>query len=209
MTTEIPDDWFETTARANFERAFLPSSNQPNLRYLQIGAFTGNASVWLMENVLTSPTSELHDVDPFDDGHSPELDGIDFEEVYRIYQERTKPWRLLHDPSEGGKLTLHRTTSYRFFTWVGFYNVKPFDFIYIDGDHSVINTLEDAVMAYRCLKPGGMLCFDDYTWQSKHGVYYEPTMAIDMVKVMYAGRLQVLRVGTQCWMKRVDAEVRR
>lgn len=197
---ELPDDWFETTARENFERAFLPSSNMPGLRYLQIGAFTGNASVWLLENVLTSPSSKLIDVDTWDGGGCAELDGIDWEEVEKLYQERTQKWQ------NTSQLIPYTTSSFNFLSsdiW------GPYDFIYIDGAHDVVSVLEDAVMAYRVLKPGGFMAFDDYTWQSKHGAMHEPTMAIDLIKIMYAEKLQVRRVDSQCWMQRVDAEVRR
>lgn len=194
-------EWFESTARKNFERAFLPASNQPMLRYLQIGAFAGDASVWLMENVLTNPSAMLVDVDTWEG--SPELDGYDMAEIERVYDERTEHWRA------EGRLIKVKYSSMEFFTEAITCDELPYDFIYIDGDHSTVGTLEDAVLAYRLLKPMGMICFDDYTWQSKDGALAEPTMAIDFVKVMYAGRLRVLRVGSQCWMQRVDSEIRR
>lgn len=200
---DATNSWFETTARRNFERAFLPVSNQPNLRYLQIGVYEGDASVWLMENVLTSPSSILYDVDTWDGGNSPEFDGINFQAVEDHYDRKTEHWRAT------GQIIKSKTSSIRFFADCIHNDEFPFDFIYIDGDHSTVGTLEDAVLAYRLLKPMGMICFDDYTWQSKHGALAEPTMAIDMVKVMYAGRLRVLRVGQQAWFQRVDAEVRR
>lgn len=200
--TNLPDDWFETTARENFERAFLPSSGRV-LRYLQIGAFTGNASVWLLENVLTNPDSLLVDVDTWDGGGSSELQGIDWAEVYRVYDKRTRQWQLT------GQLAPFRTSSYDYLANCFLSRREPFDFIYIDGAHDVVSVLEDAVMSYRVLKPGGLLCFDDYGWQSRDGLWGEPTMAVDMLKVLYAGRLKVLRTGGQCWMKRVDGEVRR
>lgn len=200
MASEIPDDWFETTARENFERAFLPATNRENLRYLQIGAFTGNASVWLLENVLTHPTSVLVDVDTWDGGSSWEMEGFNWDDIEALYDTRTRGWQ------SNDNLVKIKLSSYQFFTNFGAW--APYDFIYIDGAHDAVSVIEDAVMAYRVLKPGGLIAFDDYTWQSKYGMLYEPWPAIDAIKVLYAGRLQVLRVGEQCWMKRVDAEVR-
>jgi len=37
-----------------------------------------------------------------------------------------------------------------------------FDFIYIDGDHSSSQVLTDAVLAFRLLRTGGIMAFDDY-----------------------------------------------
>jgi predicted O-methyltransferase YrrM len=36
-----------------------------------------------------------------------------------------------------------------------------YDLIYIDGSHFPADVLEDAVLSWRLLKPGGMLIFDD------------------------------------------------
>ena len=39
-----------------------------------------------------------------------------------------------------------------------------FDIIYIDGNHEPEFVLEDAVLAFRKLKKGGYMIFDDYGW---------------------------------------------
>ena len=39
-----------------------------------------------------------------------------------------------------------------------------FDIIYIDGNHEPEYVLEDAVLSFRKLKPGGIIIFDDYTF---------------------------------------------
>jgi predicted O-methyltransferase YrrM len=39
-----------------------------------------------------------------------------------------------------------------------------FDFIYIDGSHMAQDVLCDAVLAFRLLRVGGVIVFDDYIW---------------------------------------------
>ena len=39
-----------------------------------------------------------------------------------------------------------------------------FDIIFIDADHEPHSVIEDAVLAFRKLKKGGILIFDDYEW---------------------------------------------
>lgn len=190
--------WFEITAKENFEAAFLPASNQPNLRYLQLGVFRGDASVWLLENVLTHPQSVLVDVDLWADS-SDELAGYNMIEVFADYQRRMIPHR--------GRVAWYRQPTLYFLTHhIELNHPKPlelFDFIYIDADHTAVATLESAVLSYRLLKPGGIMCFDDYLWKSKHGMFHEPQVAIDVFKMVYGDRMMVLNVGAQCWMKKV------
>ena len=42
--------------------------------------------------------------------------------------------------------------------------VPTFDFIYIDGSHYSKDVLEDAILAWRLTKPGGVIIFDDFNW---------------------------------------------
>ena len=37
-----------------------------------------------------------------------------------------------------------------------------YDFIYIDGGHSTVDVLEDAILSFRLAKPGAIIAFDDY-----------------------------------------------
>ena len=53
MQTKYPN-WFEMTARENFESQLMPLAGKFGLRFLQIGAFTGDATVWLVDNVLVT-----------------------------------------------------------------------------------------------------------------------------------------------------------
>jgi len=48
-----------------------------------------------------------------------------------------------------------------------------FDFIYIDGDHTAEGVLQDAVLAWRLLKAGGIMAFDDYLWEDPRGVEFQ------------------------------------
>jgi predicted O-methyltransferase YrrM len=39
-----------------------------------------------------------------------------------------------------------------------------FDMVYVDGGHSAPDVLADAVLAFRLLRVGGLMIFDDYLW---------------------------------------------
>jgi hypothetical protein len=43
---EYPN-WFKQIAQDNFEQFLTPLAGKPDLNFLQLGVFTGDASVWL------------------------------------------------------------------------------------------------------------------------------------------------------------------
>jgi len=44
-----------------------------------------------------------------------------------------------------------------------------FDWVYIDGDHSMAAVLADLGAWRRCVRGGGLLCGDDYRWRDEQG----------------------------------------
>ena len=66
MKTDNFPKWFYDNATVqDFENGLAEFKGKKNLKFLQIGVFTGNASAWLLENILTDPTSLLVDIDPW------------------------------------------------------------------------------------------------------------------------------------------------
>lgn len=192
--------WFETTALANFEDAFGAVKGRKDLRFLQLGVYEGDATVWLMENVLTDPSSKLYDVDTWDGGGGDEFADTNWHQVFGKYSLRTKHWR------ENGQLFVFKMTTFNFltdFATAEDAKMERFDFVYVDADHSAVSTLENGVLGYKVLKPGGILCFDDYMWRHKNGALYEPWLAVDLMKVIYYNRLWCLNTGSQCWFRKI------
>jgi predicted O-methyltransferase YrrM len=173
-------NWFAMYAQGYFERNLADLAGKPGLRFLQIGAYTGDATAWLFEHVLTAPNSTLTDVDTWqgsaEDLHEP----MDFVEVERIYDERTASLQ------QAKRLAKFKGTSQAYLRQAP---QLAFDFIYIDGAHTSYAVLNDAVHAYPCLRSGGLLAFDDYKWHSGHGRLAEPAVAIDAIADVYADRL--------------------
>jgi predicted O-methyltransferase YrrM len=132
--------------------SFVPNDNKPK-RYLEIGAFYGANVISVAQSYASHNDSSLTVIDPWIDyDEYPEYKG----QQSGIYDAFLKNTEHIKD-----KLTIHR----------GFSNeVLPslednsFDIIYIDGNHEPEFVLEDAVLAFRKLKVGGYLIFDDYGW---------------------------------------------
>ena len=187
---EYPN-WFNgSDARLNFEKHLKPLAGQP-MQCLQIGAFTGDASVWLAENVLTHAESRLTDVDTWEGSDEKAHHEMDFQDVFKVYLEKTEPYK---------NIIVHRKTSDDFFH----VNQKKFDFIYIDGDHTAFGVMKDAINSYNCLNVGGILAFDDYRWSEGKGNFYDPRPAIDGFMHMVGDRFQVVDVNWQVWLKKIS-----
>lgn len=195
MSGDVPyPNWFAQYADRFFARHLAAYAGRSALRFLQIGAYTGDATTWLFENVLTADNAILTDVDTWrgsDD--APGYEQIDMGHVERIYDDRTALVRA------SGRLIKYKGTSESFF------DSQPageFDFIYIDGDHTSYGVLNDAVRAYPLLRAGGLLAFDDYMWSSGKGRLFDPAPAIDSVADVYANRLEKLEIGLQAWFRK-------
>ncbi|MFM7599201.1 MAG: class I SAM-dependent methyltransferase [Actinomycetota bacterium] len=185
-------NWFEDVARRNFEICLIPTFAHRSVRCLQIGVYAGDASLWLLDHVLGNSDSVLVDVDHWLGSDEPDLNETDWRAVEALYDARTLASR------ESGTIVKYKGSSDSFFKS----NEESFDFIYIDGDHSAHQVLKDAVAGYECLNSGGIIAFDDYLWTSSLGPLHQPAMAVDAFGAIYAGKVELLHQGYQCWFRR-------
>lgn len=182
-------NWFEGQ-RYNFEEQLTRFKGLPDLRFLQIGAYTGDASEWLLTNILTDPSSILLDVDTWEGSDELEHKSIAFSEVYEFYKKRMEPYsnvRSLRNNSDNF-LTANKERN------------NLFDFIYIDGDHTADQVARDAENAWKLLKSGGIIAFDDYQWGQDVHPSLRPKLAIDQFMGEKQGEYEVLVNSYQMWL---------
>lgn len=186
--TEYPN-WF-VGQQYNFENNLSEFKGKPNLKFLQIGVFTGDASIWLCENILTDKTSWLYDVDTWAGSDETEHEPLNFDKVFEFYEERIGAL----------KSTVRlRMTSDEYFAGN---NTIKFDFIYIDGDHTSHQVTKDADNAWKLLKPNGIMAFDDYMWGQDMPPELTPRPAIDRFLAKYTGEYELLTKEYQVWIKK-------
>jgi hypothetical protein len=129
---------------------FVPQTPGP-IRYLEIGVLCGNNVLSVERLYAQHPDSVLVCVDPWMDyGEYPEYKGK-ITTYYDMFCENTE--------GIAQKLDVRRDFSHRVLPTL---EDESFDLIYIDGNHETCYVLEDAVLAFRKLKPGGWMVFDDY-----------------------------------------------
>ena len=191
---EYPN-WFAKTAEYNFEAFLKPLAGRSDLNFLQLGVFTGDASLWLLENILTSETSNLTDVDTWEGSDEPDHEPMDFDDVWKTYLKKITSHLNVY-------FLRQRTTDY-------LVNVladppyKMFDFIYIDADHTTVGVLMDAELSWLLLKSGGIIAFDDYTWGHESGdPRLAPQVGIDLFLHRHLGNYELLTKNTQVWLRK-------
>jgi hypothetical protein len=140
----LADNWF----------SFLPIENRP-IRYAEIGAFYGANLVSVARTYGAHPESVLIAIDPWTDySEYPEYKGQQ-ETIYDTFMRNMETCGLKD------RATIKRGYSNEVLPTL---EDNFFDIIYIDGNHEPEYVLEDAVLAFRKLKVGGYLIFDDYGW---------------------------------------------
>jgi SAM-dependent methyltransferase len=142
-------DWFTRNIPA-WERFLEPYCAKPGLNYLEVGVFEGRSLIWMLENILTNPSARATAIDLFGDFADLPADSIKthfLENVRRAGAEQKV--RIVSGYSQ---IELRRLP------------LASYDIIYIDGSHNGDDVLEDTLLAWRLLKEGGTLIFDDYAY---------------------------------------------
>jgi predicted O-methyltransferase YrrM len=194
--TEYPD-WFSRSAKNNFERFLLPFAGHENFKGLQLGVFTGDASLWLLENVLTNKNSSLTDVDTWEGSQEAAYTKIDVEGTFSEYLGKISHHRERIEIFRCSTLDFLRTQ----------YSLQAdnsqYDFVYIDADHTTVGVLVDAVLSWPLLKAGGLLAFDDYTWHHEtRNPILEPKKGVDLFLEHYRNEYELLVINWQVWIQK-------
>ena len=191
MQTKFPN-WFAMTGEENFTEQLTPLAGKFGLRFLQIGAFTGDATVWLVDNILTQKNSILEDVDIWTGSDEEEHKDMNWLDVERVYDSR-----IAFRPN----VIKYKMDSKEFLRSI---EEPIYDFIYIDGDHTAEGVLQDAVLAWRLLKPNGIMAFDDYLWEDPRGIEFQPGWSIDTFVGAVKDESEVLVSNSQVWLRKND-----
>lgn len=159
---------------------------------LEIGSFQGLASRWLMENILTNPDARLTCVDTFTGSveHSDEM----LRDLRKLFDHNMSPFQdKVHVLVGNSRILLPKVET-------------RYDFAYVDGDHRAFAVLEDAINAFRLLKNGGILIFDDYMWDGGGRDIDNPHMAINAFIILNHDRLVVLHKEYQVIVRKIVDE---
>lgn len=172
-----------------WRQVLAPLVGRPELRYLEIGIAEGRSLLWMLENVLTHPSSRATGIDPFLIGGTEQRFRENLEasgassrvEVIKGFSEDVLPGL---EP-------------------------RSYDLIYIDGSHLAGDVLEDAVLTWRLLRAGGLVIHDDYMWKydDEEPPDVRPMVAVDAFITGHRNEVEVLHRGRQVILRKLPLEI--
>ncbi len=186
MTYQYSKDWFTGWAPEVWLQ--LVDKLPMRKRFLEIGSYEGRSAVWTVENMMEDG-GEIVCIDTWAGGEEhATMDGVEDRFDYNIATLRTQyPDRYvtkMKSPSLGALIVANE-------------QYDPFDFVYIDGSHVAKDVLTDAVLAWPCLRPGGIICFDDYLYGDPRDILHRPKIAVDAFVNIFSEQLEFIHVGYQ------------
>lgn len=159
-------------------------------KILEIGCYHGANVCSLMKTYATHEKSEIHCVDPWCDY-----------EGYSEYKEKqpTNYSIFLNNVAKLNPRDIHKLYLYRALSEdaIPKFQDASFDIIFIDGNHETKYILEDAVLSFKKLKPGGWIIFDDMQCG-------EVARSVDAFYKFYKPFIGALAIyDGQCYMQKV------
>lgn len=188
-------DWFNGVGPIIWPGILKELKGKPNINFLEIGSFEGRSAVWLIENILTDPTSTLTCIDTFQGSREHPDMNVNLNSLFSHFQ-----------------VNIHESGAYdRVRVMIGrsddmlpilITEKKQFEFVYIDGSHNSWDVLFDTVCSFKLLKKEGVIVFDDYRWPATYPEHQKPGIAIDSFLKCFKDQYQILSDQYQLIIKK-------
>ena len=178
--TTIFNDHIKTSITHLFNNYGVPRS------LIEIGVFEGYTTFNLVDSIVPIWPDYLHyAIDPH--GDSDDLPDQVVLDAGRCFKDNLETF------SHKAHIEYMPMTSWQALTNL-IYRGLTVDFIYVDGDHRASTVLEDLVLGFHVLKPGGiMLCDDAIAWRHQDLVN-NPKLAVDNFIQCNWPRIEILEV---------------
>jgi len=133
----------------------LPRDGSRPIAYAEIGVLHGANIISVALTFGQHPDSYLVAIDPWEDSEDyPEYKGMQ-DANFETYVKNLNACEVkdkIYTKRKPSRFAIPELRN------------DYFDAFYIDGNHEPEAVLEDGVLSFRKLKPGGWLIFDDYGW---------------------------------------------
>ena len=161
--------------------------DKPNVSVLEVGSYQGRSAIWLLENILTDPTSRITCIDTF--AGSVEHTSEQKDSIEELFDFNTRVFKHKIMKLKGNSADVLRSLS-----------KQQYDMIYIDGDHRAPYVLMDLILAFPLLKIGGLLICDDYA----SGINLDcPKSSIDAFVNVFMEKVKPCFIGWQFVLQKI------
>src|SRR5690606_13296007 len=144
MNTELSftTDW-TTNNTAVWSEHLARYAGNPGVQALEIGTWEGRSTAWFLGSIVIGKGAVLTT-------------------VARDHSRFASNAAILSG-IHGDRLRPGEEDSFSFLLQQAFRG-QVYEFIYLDGPKDAGDLVDQAVLCWKCLKPGGVLIFDDYLW---------------------------------------------
>ncbi len=165
---------------------------------LEIGSWQGGSACWLLDRVIGPRGGRLTCIDPF--GGSSEHAGF----LPGVLAELGGTLEGLFDDNvrRTGRADQVRKLVGLSQDLLPGLAAERFEFIYIDGAHEAKFVIQDALLCWRLLAPGGHMLFDDVPFTFAERPEQDTARAIDFFLSVFADELDVLVRERQLLLRR-------
>jgi predicted O-methyltransferase YrrM len=186
---DFTTDWFSRSAEV---WKTLLAELKP-ARILEVGSYEGRSTCFIIENCARSIECEIYCIDTWEGGFEHDkslMSDVErrFDFNIAIAVQRTANAVLVNKIKK---------PSFDALSELFVQNEPPFDLIYLDGSHRASDVLSDAILAFKLLRLGGILIFDDYLWQfeasGQQNPLNMPKPAIDAFVNIFQRELEVIQ----------------
>lgn len=191
---EFTVQWFD--GRIPYFNSFLSKKDLNNSWVLEIGSYEGKSTCYLMDY---HRPHRLVAIDIWD--KVLEHSGTDMLLVESRFDSNTKEY--------GEKIIKEKGNSFNILTkYNSIYTEPIFDFIYIDGGHTMQHVMTDFILSFPLAKPGAIIAFDDYQWGSEKDSFQlpdhqRPEFGINACLFAYKDQINILHGDSaQVWIEK-------
>ncbi len=211
MTTiDLHDPDFFSNHIPLWREVLAPLIGTKNLRFLEVGSLYGKSASWLLENILTHPSSTLTCIDLFSQSH----ESLAYCKAHGLHQfaaispgegsfERMFDERIVSIGATNRviKIVAESDVALRSLSH------DTYDCIYIDGSHTARGVLTDLVISWSLLKMQGILIIDDYTLAIfTDNPRKNPKIGIDAFLTVFKDEYALLHSGAQVIVRKIASK---
>lgn len=159
---------------------------------LELGSWEGASAAWLLTHCCdASASARVTCVDHFDKLRTSA--GVQRADKFSHNTRLTGLWPRVELVVDFTVAALSRLLAER----------REWDLVYVDASHEAADTLLDAMLAWKGLRRGGVLVFDDYMWpEHPDDSPLHPKPGIDAFMRVHAHEFDVVHAGYQVMLRK-------